>query len=64
MERQEWVPLEEILRELPGKLALEPDYITIGGSGEPTLYSRIGDLIDGIHTIRIFPLLSSPRRLR
>jgi wyosine [tRNA(Phe)-imidazoG37] synthetase (radical SAM superfamily) len=56
MERQEWVPIEEILRELRGKLALEPDYITIGGSGEPTLYSRIGDLIDGIHTITDIPV--------
>lgn len=55
-ERREWVPLEEILEELRGRLALEPDYITIGGSGEPTLYSRIGDLIDGIRAITEIPV--------
>lgn len=55
-ERREWVPLEEVLEELRGKLALKPDYITIGGSGEPTLYSKIGDLIDGIHAITKIPV--------
>lgn len=55
-ERREWVPLEEALEELRGKLALEPDYITIGGSGEPTLYSKIGDLIDGIHAMTDIPV--------
>jgi wyosine [tRNA(Phe)-imidazoG37] synthetase (radical SAM superfamily) len=30
---------------------LKADYITIGGSGEPTLNSRLGDLIDGIRRL-------------
>jgi wyosine [tRNA(Phe)-imidazoG37] synthetase (radical SAM superfamily) len=55
-ERREWAPLEGVLEELRGKLVLEPDYITIGGSGEPALYSRIGDLIDGIHAITEIPV--------
>jgi ferredoxin len=40
VERREWVVLEKVFDELHSKLAFEPDYITLGGSGEPTLYSR------------------------
>lgn len=55
-ERREWVPLERVVDELRGKLASGPDYITIGGSGEPTLYSRIGDLIDEIRSMTDIPV--------
>lgn len=56
VERREWVPLEGVLDELHSKLAFEPDYITLGGSGEPTLYSRIGELIDGIRSMTDIPV--------
>ena len=56
IERREWVPLEEVVDELRDKLALGPDYVTIGGSGEPTLYSRIGELIDRIRSIKDIPI--------
>ncbi|MCK4550027.1 MAG: radical SAM protein [Candidatus Krumholzibacteria bacterium] len=50
-ERREFFPLEEILDELRDSLAEitdPPDVITLSGAGEPTLYSRLGELIDGI----------------
>jgi len=47
-ERKEWVSLENVLQELRGKLDTKPDYITLSGSGEPTLCLRIGNLIEGI----------------
>lgn len=49
-QRKEYVPVEAVLVELREILArgLKADFITIGGSGEPTLNSRLGDLIDGI----------------
>jgi wyosine [tRNA(Phe)-imidazoG37] synthetase (radical SAM superfamily) len=49
-ERREYVPLDAILPEIDGKLAegAAPDYITLSGSGEPTLYLRLGELIDAI----------------
>ena len=56
VERREWVQLDDVLDELRGKLALSPDYVTIGGSGEPTLYSRIGELIDGIRSMTDIPV--------
>jgi wyosine [tRNA(Phe)-imidazoG37] synthetase (radical SAM superfamily) len=56
IERREWVPLESILAELPEKLKEKPDYITLGGSGEPTLYSRLDELIAAIHDMTDTPV--------
>ncbi len=48
--RREFMPMEAVLAEIDRKLASEtpPDYITMAGSGEPTLYSRLGELIAAI----------------
>ncbi len=50
IERKEYVPVEAVLDELKRKVAegLETDVVTISGSGEPTLNSGLGRLIDGI----------------
>ena len=56
VERREWVPLNDVLEELKGKLASKPDYITLSGSGEPTLYCRLGELIAGIRAITDVPV--------
>lgn len=50
MERKEYVPLEEVMEELEGFLCSEgsADFITFSGFGEPTLHSRIGELMDWI----------------
>ncbi len=50
IERKEYAPLDEVLEELESRLAAgpEPDYVTLSGSGEPTLYSRLAPLIAGI----------------
>ncbi|MCK4341837.1 MAG: radical SAM protein [Phycisphaerae bacterium] len=50
IERKEYVPLDEVLEELECRLAAGPeaDYVTLSGSGEPTLYSRLAPLIAGI----------------
>jgi wyosine [tRNA(Phe)-imidazoG37] synthetase (radical SAM superfamily) len=51
--RQDFIDIDAVLAELAVKLktGLKADYITIGGSGEPTLNSRLGDLIDGIRRL-------------
>ena len=43
-ERKEFVPLEDIKNELTEKLRenIKIDYITIAGSGEPTLHASLG----------------------
>jgi wyosine [tRNA(Phe)-imidazoG37] synthetase (radical SAM superfamily) len=56
VERREWVPLDTVIEDLQAKLALKPDWITLSGSGEPTLYSRLNELIDRIHSITKVPV--------
>jgi wyosine [tRNA(Phe)-imidazoG37] synthetase (radical SAM superfamily) len=58
VERKEYVPVEEVLAELKARLdkGLEADYITIGGSGEPTLHSGLGRLIEGIKKLTAIPV--------
>ncbi|MBN1851243.1 MAG: radical SAM protein [Pirellulales bacterium] len=56
MEKKEWVPLDHVLEQLSEKLSSKPDYITLSGSGEPTLYSRVGELIDGIKAMTRVPV--------
>jgi wyosine [tRNA(Phe)-imidazoG37] synthetase (radical SAM superfamily) len=53
MERKDYAPVDSILAELKTALAenVEADFITIAGSGEPTLHARLGQLIDGIKEI-------------
>ena len=49
LERAEYVPANEVMKELKDyfdrKKGPKPDVITFSGSGEPTLNSKIGDLI-------------------
>ncbi len=58
VERKEYASVEAVLAELKEKLTegLDADYITISGSGEPTLHSRLGELIDGIKKITDIPV--------
>lgn len=56
VERKEWIPLATVLADLKPKLELKPDWITLSGSGEPTLYSRLDELIDGIHAMTKVPV--------
>ncbi len=50
LERKEYLPYDEILADVDRKLAegCDFDYITFSGSGEPTLFSRIGELIEAV----------------
>ena len=56
LERRNWVSIEDVLRELEQKLEQKPDFITLSGSGEPTLHSRIGTLIDQIKVMTKIPV--------
>ncbi|MCF8226390.1 MAG: radical SAM protein [Bacteroidales bacterium] len=53
-ERREYIPYGKIKKELLHyfKNSPDPDYITFSGSGEPTLNSRLGDIILFIKEIR------------
>lgn len=56
VERREYVPLDDVVADLVNKLPSRPDYITLSGSGEPTLYSRLDELIDRIHSLTDTPV--------
>jgi wyosine [tRNA(Phe)-imidazoG37] synthetase (radical SAM superfamily) len=48
--RAPFVPVDELLSEIAAKLASgpRPDFITLSGSGEPTLNSALGEIMAGI----------------
>jgi wyosine [tRNA(Phe)-imidazoG37] synthetase (radical SAM superfamily) len=56
VERKEWVPLNAVLDELKRKLVSRPDYITLSGSGEPTLHSGLGEIIEHIQAMTDVPV--------
>ena len=55
-QRKEWVPIDIVTKQLKEKLDSKPDYITLSGSGEPTLYSRLEELISRIKDIADIPV--------
>lgn len=56
--RKDYVPIDAVICELRQRLndGIEADYITISGSGEPTLHSRLGELLDRIRFITKIPI--------
>jgi len=56
IERKEWVPTKEVLAQVQEKLSTKPDYITLSGSGEPTLHAHLEELIRGIKSVTDIPV--------
>jgi len=56
--RREYVPIGDILGQPEEKLGMgpSPDYVSLAGSGEPTLHSRNGELIAGIKRLTPVPV--------
>lgn len=52
MAREEYVPTGAVIAEIRAWLEAggEADYITLSGSGEPTLHSRFGEVLDFVRT--------------
>ncbi|MGB8225563.1 MAG: radical SAM protein [Sedimentisphaerales bacterium] len=56
IERKSWINIDEVIAELKNKLSTKPDYITLSGSGEPTLCSDCGRLIEKIKQTTDIPV--------
>jgi len=56
VQRREWAPIDIVIAQLKEKLDSSPDYITLSGSGEPTLFSRLEELISRIKDITDIPV--------
>ena len=44
-EFQEGPPLDEVVAQVAARLESKPDYVTLSGSGEPTLYAHLAELV-------------------
>ena len=58
VERGEYSPVADVLAEVRQALGRgpRPDWITLGGSGEPTLHSSFGRIAEGIRAITDVPI--------
>ncbi len=56
IKRKEWVPIDRVIKQLSSKLGSKPNYITLSGSGEPTLFLRLVELIFRIKNITDIPV--------
>lgn len=57
LERREWIEVEKVIEEAKGAIErTQPDYVTISGSGEPTLNSGFGRVIEEIKSITDIPV--------
>lgn len=55
--RAEFYPVKEILAEVLARVeSSRPDYITLAGSGEPTLYEGLGSLVEGLTSATTIPV--------
>ena len=54
MDREEYVPVDDVLRELEHFFSVnpDPDYITFSGAGEPTLHSGLGRVLAFLKELR------------
>jgi len=56
MQRKEWVLTDSVIEQIKDKLGSKPDYITLSGSGEPTLFSKLEELISKIKRLTDIPV--------
>jgi len=58
MERAEYVPVDDVVEDVRARLAegVDMDYATLGGSGEPTLHRRFGEIATGIKAAGPVPI--------
>ena len=59
IEQATFYPVEDVLDDVASALKRgpRPDVITLAGSGEPTLYRPLGELLDGLHALADIPIL-------
>ena len=57
-ERKNYVPVEALVQEMKDFLETHPaqDFITVSASGEPTLHTGIGQIIDAIKALSSIPV--------
>jgi len=56
VERKKWVPLDQVVSQVQERLSTAPDYITLSGSGEPTLFSQLGEFVSLVKELSDIPV--------
>lgn len=56
--RERWVEPRLVLDQVRGRLDSRPDVIALAGSGEPTLYAGLGEVVEGIKAMADVPLVA------
>ncbi len=56
VERACRAPVDDVLADVARRLETKPDYLTVSGSGEPTLHSEIGEVIRRLHELGDAPV--------
>lgn len=56
VEPQEGPPLEEVVAQVAARLESKPDYVTLSGSGEPTLYAHLAELMTRLKALTDVPV--------
>jgi wyosine [tRNA(Phe)-imidazoG37] synthetase (radical SAM superfamily) len=56
--RKDYTPVDKVVNQLKQRLdkGVKADFVTISGSGEPTLHNQLGELIDKIKAITQIPI--------
>lgn len=62
LDREKRIPVDRVLAQVEAALAADPgvDYVTLSGSGEPTLSAECAAVIAGVKRLTEIPLRSSP----
>jgi wyosine [tRNA(Phe)-imidazoG37] synthetase (radical SAM superfamily) len=55
--RERWVEPSQVLAQVRERLESDPDVVALAGSGEPTLYAALGEVVDGIKALTTAPLV-------
>lgn len=55
-ERARWVDPADVLDQVRARLDSRPDVIALAGSGEPTLYAGLGEVVDGLKSMTEVPV--------
>ncbi len=56
LKRHDTPPVEVLVEQVKAKLAARPHFITLSGSGEPTLYAPLGELIRALKRLSETPI--------
>jgi wyosine [tRNA(Phe)-imidazoG37] synthetase (radical SAM superfamily) len=56
IQREAWISPEIVIDQLKSELYIKPDYITLSGSGESTLFSQVGEVICKIKGVADIPI--------